>query len=78
MITKMFLIVNGLTGQETPVRVEDGATPAHILKQLGLPNHQLARVKDRQLLRQNCDVSRVVRDGERLFAYTHIDVGGCA
>lgn len=78
MITKMFLIVNGLTGQETPVRVEDGATPAHILKQLGLPNHQLARVKDRQLLRRNCSISQVAMDGERLFAYAPIDVGGCS
>lgn len=78
MITKMFLVINGMTGQETPVKVEEGATPADILKQLGLPNHQLARVKDRQLLRQNCDVSRVMRDGERLFAYAPIDVGGCS
>lgn len=77
MIAKMFLVVNGMTGQETPVRVEEGATPADVLQQLGLPNHQLARVKDRKPLRSNCNVVQVVGDGERLFAYAPIDVGGC-
>lgn len=75
MITKTLLVVNGLTGQETPVRVRQGTTPTNILRQLGMPNHQLARVKNRQVLRQNCDVSRVVEDRERLFAFAPLIVG---
>ena len=78
MITKTLLIVNGLNGQETPVRIEEGATPTSIVRKLGLGGYNLARVKDRQVLRSNCNVVRVVGDGERLFAYAPIDVGGCA
>ncbi|UCD56057.1 MAG: hypothetical protein JSV16_09395 [Candidatus Hydrogenedentota bacterium] len=75
MITKTLLVVNGLTGQETPVRVRQGTTPANILRQLGMPNYQLARVKNRQILRQNCDVSRTIKDRERLIAFDKIEVG---
>lgn len=75
MITKTLLVVNGLTGQETPVRIRQGTRPANILRQLGMPNYQLARVKNRQVLRQNCDVSRVIEDRERLFVFSPLEVG---
>jgi len=75
MITKTLIVVNGMTGQETPVRVEEGATPANILSQLGLPNYQLATVKNRQVLQPGCDISRVVDDRERLFAFAPMVVG---
>lgn len=76
MIEKTLFIVNGLTGQETPMLVEEGAAPSDILKQLGLPNYQLARVKDRRVLQRGRDVSRTVENGERLFAFAPIEVGG--
>jgi sulfur carrier protein ThiS len=75
MITKKLIVVNGMTGQEMPVRVEEGATPADILKQIGLPNYQLATVRNRQVLQHSCDVSRVVDDRERLFAFAPMVVG---
>lgn len=75
MIQKTLFIVNGLTGQETPVRVEEGATPANVLNKLGLPNYQLARVKDRRVLQTGRDVSHTVEDGERLFAFAPMAVG---
>lgn len=78
MITKTLLVINGLNGQETPVRVEDGATPSSIVRKLGLGSYNLARVKDRQVLRSNCNVVRAVGEGERLFAYAPIDVGGAS
>jgi len=76
MITKMLIVVNGLTGHETPVKVDEGATPANILSKLGLPNYQLARVKDRQVLSRNSDVSNLVENRERLFAFAPMSVGG--
>jgi len=76
MITKTLIVVNGMTGQESPVQVEEGATPPDILRQLGLPNYQLARVRNRQVLQPRCDVARVVGDGERLFAFAPMVVGG--
>jgi sulfur carrier protein ThiS len=75
MITKTLIVVNGLTGQETPVRVEEGSMPADILNKLNLPDYQLAKVKNRQVLPENCDVSRVVDDRERLFAFAPMVVG---
>lgn len=75
MITKTLIVVNGLTGQETPVRVEEGATPADILNQLGLPNYQLATVRNRQVLQPGSDVSRAVEDHGRLFAFAPMVVG---
>lgn len=77
MITKTLIIVNGMTGQETPLRVEEGATPANILSKLGLSNYQLAKVRNRQVLQPRCDVTRVVRDRERLFAFAPMVVGIC-
>lgn len=75
MITKTLIVVNGMTGQEARVRVQEGATPADILKQLGLPNYQLARVSDRQVLKARTDISRTVQDGQRLFAFAPMVVG---
>ena len=75
MITKTLIIVNGMTGQEMPVMVESGATPANILSKVGLPNYQLARVKNRQVLRSDCDVTRVTGNHERLFAFSPMIVG---
>ena len=78
MITKRLVVVNGMTGQEMPIRVGQGATPANILSQLGFQEsgkHKLARVGNRHIFQPNCDVSRVVRDGERLFAFESMEVG---
>jgi len=75
MFTKTLIIVNGMTGQETPIRVEEGATPADILNQLGLPNYQLATVRNRQVLQPGSDVSRTIDDRERLFAFAPMVVG---
>ena len=75
MITKTLIIVNGLTGQETPVKVEEGATPADILNKLGLPSYQLATVKNRQIIQRGSDVSRIVNDHDRLFAFAYMEVG---
>jgi sulfur carrier protein ThiS len=75
MITKTFIVVNGMTGKETPVRVEEGTTPADILNRLGLPNYQLATVRNRQVLPSGSDVSRAVDDRERLFAFAPMAVG---
>ena len=76
MITKTLIIVNGLTGEEKRVRVDQGITVAKMLGQIGLPRYELARVKNRQVLRPNCDVSRVVANQERLFAFAPIEFGG--
>ena len=76
MIEKQVFIVNGLTGSETPIRVREGATPMDIVKKLGLPGYQLARVKDRQVLSSCCDVSRQVENKQRLFAFAPMTVGG--
>lgn len=75
MIEKTVFVVNGMTGQETLVKVQEGATPEHILKQLGLPNYQLARVSDRQVLKARTDISRTVQNGQRLFAFAPMVVG---
>jgi len=76
MFTKTLIVVNGMTGQEIPVQVEEGVKPQEILRQLGLPNYQLARVRNRQVLQPRCDVARVVGDRERLFAFAPMVVGG--
>lgn len=75
MFTKTLIVVNGLTGEETPMMVEEGATPTNILSKLGLSNYQLAKVKNRQVLQPRCDVTRVVKDRERLFAFAPMVVG---
>ena len=75
MITKTLIVVNGMTGQEARVRVQEGATAASILRQIGLPNYQLARVSDRQVLKRRTDVSRTVQDGQHLFAFAPMVVG---
>jgi sulfur carrier protein ThiS len=72
---KMILIINGMTGQETPIRVEEGATPVDILNKLGLPDYRLATVRNRQVLQPSCDVSRTIEDRERLFVFAPMEVG---
>ena len=75
MITKMLIVVNGMTGQEMPVKVEEGATPADVLNKLGLPDYRLATVRNRQVLQPGCDVSRTVEDQGRLFVFAPMEVG---
>ena len=76
MITKTLIVVNGMTGKENRVRVQEGAKPIDLLSKVGLPNYQLARVKDRKVLRPGCNLAREVRDCERLFAFAPMVVGG--
>ena len=76
MITKTLIVVNGMTGKESRVKVQEGTKPADVLGKVGLPNYQLARVKDRRVLRPGCDLAREVRDCERLFAFAPMVVGG--
>jgi sulfur carrier protein ThiS len=76
MTEKRLVIVNGMTGQETPVKVAEGATPADILGKLGLADCQLARIKDRQVLQPQSDLVRSVENGERMFAFSRMEVGG--
>jgi hypothetical protein len=76
MITKTLIVVNGMTGKESRIKVQEGTKPAEVLSKVGLPNYQLARVKDRRVLRPGCDLAREVRDCERLFAFAPMVVGG--
>jgi len=76
MITKKLIVVNGMTGKESRIRVQEGTKPAEVLSKLGLPKYQLARVKDRRVLSPGCDLAREVRDCERLFAFAPMVVGG--
>ncbi len=75
MITKTLIVVNGMTGEENRVRVQERTKPADVVNELGLPNYQLARVKDRRVLQPGCDLSREVRDCERIFAFAPMRVG---
>ena len=76
MITKTLIVVNGMTGKESRIKVQEGTNPAAVLSKVGLPNYLLARVKDRRVLRPGCDLAREVRDCERLFAFAPMTVGG--
>ena len=76
MMERRLVVVNGLTGQETQVKVTEGATTADVLRQLGLENYRLARVRDRRVLDGQSDVSRAAENGERLFAFAPMVVGG--
>jgi sulfur carrier protein ThiS len=78
MIEKVLIVVNGMTGQETPIKVASGATPAAVLGKLGFGGYQLARVKDRQILQDAANLDAVVAEGERLFAFAPMIVGGWA
>ena len=50
MINKELTVVNGMTGKETCVKIDDRATPATILRQIGRPGCVLARVKNRRVI----------------------------
>jgi len=76
MIERRLLVVNGMTGQETRVQASEGTTPREIVSRLGMPDYQLARVSDRRVLPQNQDVTQSVQNGERLFAFAPMVVGG--
>jgi hypothetical protein len=76
MIERRLLVVNGMTGQETRVRAPEGTTPREIVSRLGMPDYQLARVSDRHVFPQNVDVTQSVQNGERLFAFAPMVVGG--
>ena len=75
MIEKKVFIVNGMTGQTTPVKIDDKATPEDILNQVGLENLNLARVSDRHVLPPGCQVSSEVQNNDRLFAFAPMIVG---
>jgi len=76
MIMKKLIVVNGMTGQETPVRVGEGTTPKDVLAKLGLEEHRLSRVRDRYELPLGRDMLPSVQNGERLFAFAAMAVGG--
>jgi len=76
MIVKRLIVINGMTGQETPVRVGEGTTPESIVGNLGLEGYRLARVKDRHPLPIGLDILPSVQDGEKLFAFAAMTVGG--
>jgi len=78
VIERTVIVVNGMTGQENHVKVRDGATPKDVLRQLNLGGYNLARVRDRKLLPRDLDISRNMRDRERLFAFAPMEVGGNA
>jgi len=77
IITKTLIVVNGMTGEESRVKVQEGTKPSDVLSKIGLPeNYWLLRVRDRRLLQPGCDLSREVRDCSRVFANAPIYVGG--
>lgn len=76
MIQKTLIVVNAQTGAETRLRATEGTTPSDIVAHLGLNDYHLARVRDRQVLPADRDVSPAVQDGERLFAFMPMEVGG--
>lgn len=76
MIRKRVTVVNGVTGEQTPLSLASGVTPAEIIRQLNLPeNFQLARVQDRKVLPAHSDAAGAVEDGERVFTFMRIEVG---
>ena len=76
MNEKKLIVVNGMTGQEMPVKVLDEATPGNVVQELGLDGYSLARVSDRKPLQPTQVIGDQVRDGERLFAFSPMTVGG--
>jgi len=78
MIAEKLIVVNGMTGQETPVKIQEGATPKEVLSNLGLQNYRLASVKNRHVFQPGQDISQAVQNGERLFAFAEMAVGGGA
>lgn len=75
MITRKLTVVNGLTGQQTPLQVGEGATPQQVLAKLGLDDYKLARVRDRMVLPESEDVARATQDGDLVFAFAKMEVG---
>jgi len=76
IITKTLIVVNGMTGEESRVKVQEGTKPSDVLSKIGLPEYQLARVKNRQVIQPGCDLSREAGDCERFFAFSPMIVGG--
>lgn len=77
MIEKKMRIVNGMTGEETPVRVAEKTTPTDVMEHLGFDKNRyaLSTVHNRRVLPPGCSLDKEVRDGERLFLFARIEVG---
>lgn len=76
MSQRMLNVVNGMTGEEWRLRVAEGSTPSVVTGGIGLKDYSLARVSDRRVLAEDADVTREVQDGDRLFAFAPMVVGG--
>jgi len=75
---KQLMVVNAHTGQETAMKISEGATALDILAQLNLPEpgrYVLNRVRNRHMFQSDSDVFNAVKDRERLFFFAAIDIG---